>query len=352
MKKNLKKIVFSLMALSLIFLAACSSDNSGEADATGGSGSSGDKLTIKMANQVDANNFLNLGYEHFKKTIEEKTDNVAVEIYNGGTLATSDESVVDLLKNGTIQLSTSSAYGIANSLDIKAFNLFDVPFLFDSRDQYYEFLNGEYGDLLKKEVSEKSNLYLLGFIDLGYYSLLNGKKAVEEPSDLSGLKIRSSSADLHLSALKAMQANPTPMAYSEVFTGLQQGTIDGVSTTTPLIYGDRFYEVNKYFTATNHVLLLHGILVDKKLYDGLDEATKTALDESIASYVEEAKKLVTDAESKAIQGFKDAGVEVVELSEEQREIFKEATNKVAEENMDAIGQENYDLAIKLLSEMK
>lgn len=350
MKKNLKKIVFSLMALSLIFLAACSSDNASDGNANGSS--NGDKITIKMANQVDANNFLNLGYEHFKKTILDKTSNVEVEIYNGGTLATSDESIVDLLKNRTLQLSTSSAYGIANSLDIKAFNIFDVPFLFDSREQYYQFLDGEYGDLLKKEVSDKSDLYLLGFIDLGYYSILNGKKLVESPSDLSGLKIRSSSANLHLSALKAMQANPTPMAYSEVFTGLQQGTIDGVSTTTPLIYGDRFYEVNKYFTATNHVLLLHGILVDKKFYDGLDEETKTALTESIDSYMEEAKNLVMDAESKAIQGFKDAGVEVVELSDEQREQFKEATNKVAEENINTIGQENYDLAIKLLNEMK
>lgn len=346
-KNVLKKLLFSVMALSLIFLAACSSNGGKE------SASNGKAITIKMANQVDANNFLNLGYENFKDTIEEKSNgDVKVEIYNGGTLTTSDETTAELLQNGTIQLSTTSAYGIANSIGANAFNIFDVPFLFDSREQFYTFLEGEYGDLLKKEVADKSNMYLLGFIDLGYYSILNGKTSVKAPSDLKGLKIRSSSANLHLSTLKSMKANPTPMAYSEVFTGLQQGTIDGVSTTTPLIFGDRFYEVNNHFTATNHILLLHGVLVNKDFYDGLSEDMKKTLDDSVASYTKYAIDLVTKAEKDAIEGLKDKGVDVVELSEEERKKFKEATSNVAKENMDAIGQENYDLAIKLLGELK
>ena len=350
MKRTLKNTLISLAALSLLVLPACSSNGS---DTTGTTEENGDKIKIKMANQVDANNFLNLGYVHFEETIEEKSNgNVEVEIYNGGTLTTSDETTAELLQNGTIQLSTTSAYGIANSLGINAFNIFDVPFLFENRDQLYTFLDGEYSELLKKEVEKNSNLYLLGFIDLGYYSILNGKKAVNEPSNLKGLKIRSSAAELHLGSLTAMQANPTPMAYSEVFTGLQQGTIDGVSTTTPLIYGDRFYEVNKYFTATNHILLLHGVLVNKDFYDGLSEEMKVTLAESVDSYTEEARNLVTSSETESIQGLKDAGVEVIELSEEERKKFKDATTTVAEKNISVIGQENYDLAIKLLNEMK
>lgn len=347
----MKKLAIVIMALTMVVLAACSSKEK-DAESTGNKGSS-ENITLKMANQVDAKNFLNLGYEDFKNRVEEKSNgSVAVEIYNGGTLASSDEAIVDLLKNGTLQVSSSSAYGIGNSLGISAFNIFDVPFLFESRDSFYTFLNGEYGDLLKKEVAEKSNLYLLGFIDLGYYSVLNGKKEVKKPEDLSGLKIRSSAADLHISTLKAMGANPTPMAYSEVFTGLQQGTVDGVSTTTPLMYGDRFYEVNKNFTATNHVLLLHGVLVNKEFYDGLSDDMKATIDESLNEYTQEAINLVTTAEEASIQGFKDAGVTVVKLTDEERAKFKKATAKVAEENMAVIGKENYDLAIKLLAEMK
>lgn len=302
-----------------------------------------------MANQVEESNFLNQGYVKFKEYIEENSDGqVSVEIHNGGTVASSDEQIVELLNNNTIDLSTSSAYGTASTTGVKGFNLFDMPFLFQDREEFYEFIDGPYGDKLAEEVGESQNVEVLGYTDLGFYSIMNGNTAIETPEDLNGLRIRSSAATLHVETLSKLGANPTPMDYSEVFTGLQQGTIDGVSTTTPLIYGDRFYEVNKNITLTNHILLPHVLMVNKDFYNSLSDDIKQVFDEAVDVYIEESRKLAVEAEQEAVDGLIEAGVDVVELTPEQLDLFKEATETVREENVGEVGEENYEEALEFL----
>ncbi|MEI3607654.1 TRAP transporter substrate-binding protein [Pseudogracilibacillus sp. SE30717A] len=352
MNKGLKRMGITLLfIMSLAIFAACGGNEEGNGKGDEGEASSknGETITIRMANQVDEKNFLNQGYVKFKEIIEEKSDGqFQVEIYNGGTLVTSDEEIVESLKSGSIELSTSSAYGTANTTGVDALKLFDMPMLFDSREDAYELLDGEYGEGIKEQIEEKANVQVLGFIDLGFYGILNNDRSIEKPEDLKGLKIRTSAADLHLDTMSAMGGNPTPMAYSEVFTGLQQGTIDGVSTTTPLIYGDRFFEVSKNMTVTNQVFLPHVMMVNNDFYNGLSDELKTILEESVNEYVTYARELAVNAEEEAVQGMKDEGVNVVELTDEQRQAFKKAVEPVIEKHIDTVGKENYEKAIEQL----
>ncbi|GAB3042309.1 TRAP transporter substrate-binding protein [Virgibacillus ainsalahensis] len=346
MWKNRNKLFLSLfMALIITILAACS----GEETAQSEDSDNGDQVVIRMANLVEKDNFQNQGYMKFKEYIEEKSDGkVKVEIHNGGTIASSDEQIVEQLNSGSLELSTSSAYGVANTTNIKGFNLFDMPFLFEGRDELYSLTDGEYGDKLAEEVSETQNVKVLGFIDMGFYSIMNGQTAIESPGDLQGLTIRSSAAALHLETLKAFGANPTPMDYSEVYTGLQQGTVDGLSTTTPLIYGDRFFEVNKNITLTNHVPLTHVVMVNKDFYNGLTDDVRQLVDEAAEEFIMTARELTKEAEQEAIQGLADEGVEVIELTAEQKEEFQKEAEKVHENNIDEVGEENYNRALEQL----
>jgi tripartite ATP-independent transporter DctP family solute receptor len=342
MKNIMRRFGLTMAILMTIaVLAACG----GNADA----GDDDDTVTIRMGNQVDENNFLNQGYVAFKEIIEEKSDGrFNVEIYNGGTLVGSDEEIVEALKSGSIELSTSSAYGTANTTGADALKLFDMPMLVDSNEEAYELLDGEYGDIIKEQVAENTNLTVLGFVDLGWYGIMNGTRPIETPEDLNGLKIRTSSADLHLDTMSAMGGNPTPMAYSEVFTGMQQGTIDGVSTTTALIHGDRFFEVNEHLTLTNHVFLPHIMMVNNEFYDGLSDEMRTILDESIEEYVQVARDLSIEAEELAVKEMAEEGVEIVELTDESREAFRKKTEPVIEQHVDTVGQESFDKAMELL----
>ncbi|MBF4501556.1 MULTISPECIES: TRAP transporter substrate-binding protein [Savagea] len=344
MKNTLQKFkVLLLVTVLMTVLAACS-------DKEGAEGAEGEVIKIRMANQVDEGNFLNQGYVKFKEVLEEKgKGQFAVEIYNGGTLVGSDDGIVEALKSGSIEISTSSAYGTANTTGVNGFKLFDMPLLIDNRESFYNLLDGEFGEGLKEEVAKNNNLKVLGFIDLGFYSILNGKKDVSTPADLKGLKIRSSAADLHLDSLAAMGANPTPLSYTEVFTGLQQGAIDGVSTTTPLIYGDRFFEINKHLTLTNHVLLPHVLMINGDLYERLTDEQKSILEEATAEYIKYARELSIEAEKEAVEGMKAEGVTVTELTEDQKEEFKKVVAPVIDKHINEIGKDVYDKAIEELN---
>ncbi|HIV73496.1 MAG TPA: TRAP transporter substrate-binding protein [Candidatus Pseudogracilibacillus intestinigallinarum] len=348
MYHHMKKIsVLLFLIVSLGVLSACG--NNDNANNTNSTSSDGEVYKLKMANQVDEQNFQNQGYVKFKEILEEKSDGrFEVEIYNGGTLVSSDEETVDALNSGTLELATVSAYGTANTTGVDGLKLFDFPMFFKDRDELYQIADNELGDQLREQVAENSNVTALGFVDMGFYGILNSKKDARSPEDFKGLKIRSSTADLHLETLEAMGANPTPMAYPEIFTGLQQGTIDGVTTSTALIYGDRFYEVAEHMTLTNHVFLPHLMLVNNDFYNGLPEDLKEIFDESAQEYIEHARNLTIEAEEEAIQGMKDAGIEVIELTDEEREAFVKAVEPVIEKHIDTVGKDVYEQALEQL----
>lgn len=349
MNKLIRNIgVIFLVMIGSGVLVACGSNEQAENDSNSKE-SEEEVYKLKMANQVDEQNFQNQGYVKFKEILEEKSDGrFEVEIYNGGTLVSSDEETVDALNNGTLELATVSAYGTANTTSVNGLKLFDFPMLFKDREEFYQIADNELGDKLREQVGENSNVTALGYVDMGFYGVLNSKKSAEKPEDFKGLKIRSSTADLHLETLEAMGANPTPMAYPEIFTGLQQGTIDGVTTSTALIYGDRFYEVAEYMTLTNHVLLPHLMLVNDDFYNGLPEDLKSIFDEAVQEYIKHARNLTIEAETEAIEGMKAEGVEVIELTDEQRETFVKAVEPVVEKHIDTIGKDIYEQALKEL----
>lgn len=343
--KNWKKISALLMTSALL-LAGCGSKEEGSKETTA---ASGDKVVIKMSNLVSDNNFLNVGYQKFKEVVEKESNgNIEVQIYNNATLAQSDDMHYEMIQSGALQISSTPGYTIANAAKIPAFFIFDVPFLFENREEMYEIIDGEFGDKLKQDLENVSKSKVLTVIDLGAFGISNSKKPIEQPSDLKGLKIRTTASPLHSDSMTALGGNPTPMAYGEVFTGLQQGTIDGFQTTIPLIYGDKFYEVSKHLTLTNHVILPHVLQINKDFYEALSEENKKAIDKATEEYTRFARELAIQAENEAVEKLKAEGVKVVEPTPEQLEKFKEAVKPAIEKNIAQIGKENFEKVLGLL----
>ncbi|CAM4204166.1 TRAP transporter substrate-binding protein [Lacicoccus alkaliphilus] len=348
-----KKNLLSLLFLGTLILAACGNgdENEGE-DSAAESDSNGESVEIRMANLVSETNYQNQGALMLNDEFEEASDgDITMEIHSGASLATSDEALIDLLESGSIEMTSVSAYSVASPTGIDGFAIFDVPYLFDDREEYYELVDGEYGEELISSVEENENLNnvkVLGFLDQGFYGVLSANDAIEEPEDMQGLTIRSSPAPLQLSTLEALGANPTPLAYGEIYTGLQQGTIEGVSTSTPLFYADNFHEAADHVTLTNQIILAHVLLVNEDFYDGLSEENRETFDQVTEEYLAFYRDYILDVEAETLEGFEEEGIEIVELTSEQRERFEEETDTVIEENMEIVGQENYDRALELL----
>ncbi|RUX87911.1 TRAP transporter substrate-binding protein [Mesorhizobium sp. M7D.F.Ca.US.004.01.2.1] len=208
------------------------------------------------------------GFEAFKKIAEEKSGGrIEVQIFPSAQLGAEDK-VNNMVRNGLVAAqATSAAAGLAPFVpDIDALN---YPFLFKSMDHYYKVMDGDVGKDLAKEVEDKLDVKLLGWGFSGTRSVWNGKHPVTTPDDLKDLKLRIINSEVMINAFKGFGTEVTPMAFGEIYNALQQKVIDGAETDNVDLQVEKFYEVTKYVSLTNHLYLGAAYVFSKKVFDKL-----------------------------------------------------------------------------------
>jgi tripartite ATP-independent transporter DctP family solute receptor len=268
--------------------------------------------------------------------VEEKSNGrIKVEVYSGGQLG-DDTKGTEACRAGELEIvntSTAPLVGLVPELSI-----FDIPFLFDNNEVADKVVGGEIGNYLNAKLEEKG-LINLAWNENGFRDLTNSVRVVKSPKDLSGLKIRTMENKFHLEAWKLMGASPTPMSWSEVFTALQQGTIDGQENPIPNFYSTRIQEVNKYITITNHIYSPFLFLISKQIYDTYDAETQNIIKEAAQAYglaEKELNRAETETKKKALV---DEGCTVTELTDDERQVFKDVTAPVWDSVEKAVGSE-------------
>ena len=157
----------------------------------------------------------------------------------------------------------------------------------------------------------------------GFRNVTNSKKEIKLPADLKGLKIRTMENDLHLAAWKQLGSNPTPMAFGEVFTALQQKTVDGQENPFELIANNKFYEVQDYISATRHIYSPYVIVINKKFYEGLSADDQKLFDSTMKRAVDFQRQEALKAEKKSIDVILASGTKITELSKSEIDVFRE-----------------------------
>lgn len=330
----MKKLI-GIVAISLLALIGCSSnDNSTE-------GSDSD-YTIRVPLLGSDSNFVNQSYGVFKENIEERTDGkISVEIYGSGTLAPAEEQQMEMVADGGAEMTSIASGIITNHADAKSFGVFDIPFMFTSDEDLYTYLDSDIIEDLYAELEDKRSVKVLGSYDMKGYNMFNKTRKIETPDDMKGLKIRTSPIDLQVDLLKELGASPTPMAYGETFTALQQGTIDGIHIATGLGWTDKFYEVSEYLTLTRHVALVHFIMINDEFLESLPDDLKEVVLEEAGKLEDEARKQAIETDEKALKEIKESGVEVTELSESEFDVFRDASKDTIDKAVQVIGDDQY-----------
>lgn len=296
------------------------------AQAPAGVDTSKAQITIKVSNGAsESSPGVQAQTSTFKTMVEEKSKGrIKVEIYSGGQLG-DDTKGTEALRAGELEIvntSTAPLVGLVPELAI-----FDIPFLFDNSEMADKVISGEIGDYLNAKLEEKGMINL-AWNENGFRNLTNSKKVVKSPADLSGLKIRTMENKYHLEAWKLMGASPTPMSWSEVFTALQQHTIDGQENPIPNFYSTRIQEVNKYITITSHIYSPFLFLISKEIYDTYDVETQNIIKEAAQAYGL-AEKELNRAETELKKAkLVEEGCTVTELTDAERQAFKDATAAV------------------------
>lgn len=224
-----------------------------------------------------------------------------------------------------------------------SFQLNDMPFLYANEQQAYDVLDGPIGQELMKKLEAK-NIIGLGWAEGGFRHMLNNAKPVKAPDDVKGVKYRVMQNPVFVEMFNALGGNAVPMAWGEVYTAVQQGTIDGLEIPVAVVAANKYPEVVKYLSLTKHTYSAIGVLLSKKTFDSLSP--------ELQAKVREAGKLAIDAQreqsqantQEIIASIKAAGMQVNEVSDPAA--FRKLVKPVYDQFKPKIGEELFEKALK------
>lgn len=273
-------------------------------------------------------------------------DKVEIQVYPNMQLGGGRE-MVEGVQLGTIQACEASLAWVAN-FD-KSFLALNLPYLFVNRKIAFEFLDGPVGILMGQNL-EKSGIHLMGYFENGIRHVTNNKRPIHKPGDLKGLKIRTMENPVHLAAFRNFGAMPTPMAFGEVFTALQQGVIDGQENPLANIDAMKFYEVQKYLSLTAHFYDVTGFMINSELYHGLPDDIRKAVDECATIAVQVQRQYAVEDDERFLKKFQEQNLMTInDLTNEERMAFKEAGMPTYDEFAGQIGS---NLLNQIMEEVK
>lgn len=269
----------------------------------------------------------------------ETDGHITFEVYPASQLG-DETQALELVKNGNLEMTATTTSPVAGL--IPEFGVFDIPFLFESAEQAVEIMNGPVGEALK-EKAEEYGIYVFNFTEFGFRHLSNSKVDVHTPADCEGLKIRTMDNAIHLATWRNLGANPTPMSVSEVFTAIQQGTIDGQENVLSGAYGYKIYEVNKHFTLTGHVFSPLAYAFNAEIFDSYDAEDQALIKEYLSKAADRSVELNKTNQENLIASMESEGVTVTRLTTDEVNLFREATISVWDIVAESAGSEIVDL---------
>ncbi len=264
------------------------------------------------------------GIVEFQKALELKSKGeLRVKIFPDAQLG-SEREVLELLQIGSVAATKVSAATLSNF--VPEYHILGIPYLFRDKQHQFDVLEGQIG----KSILEKgSKFWLRGlcYYDAGSRSFYTSKKAIRTPDDLKGLKIRVMNNQMAINMVNALGGSATPLSYSELYTAIQQGVVDGAENNPPSFVSSNHYEVSKYYTLDQHSSVPDVLLIGTKYWDKLSEKEKSWVQEAADESSQAQKIFWNESVEESMKIAKEAGVEVIIP---EKSLFAEKSKTVVE----------------------
>lgn len=338
LKRSLSLLIALLMVTAL--LAGCGSKK------TEGGDKPAEKkdvkaVTLKMSVTTSESSTWTKGAQKFAELVKEKTGGkVEVKVYPNEQLSGGNQGKgIEMLRSGATDITFHS--NIIYSIMDEKFGVISLPWLLPTYETADAKINGKGGEMINKLLEEKG-IVGLGFGENGFRQLTNSKKAVKSPDEMKGMKIRIPGIKMYTSLYKALGTDPITMNFAEVFTALQQKTIDGQENPTDVIQSAKLYEVQKYLTEWNYSYDVIILGINKKKFESFDKATQDAIKQAGKEACDFQVKLNREKAKEQIAFFKEKGMEITTLTEEDIKKFQDAVKPVYEEYEPKMGKDLID----------
>lgn len=300
----MRKVLSIILCLILVIstLTAC-----GGAKEDAATTAAAPEYTIKFAHIENEFTACAQGVQLFKKYVEEGSNGrIAVEVLGSGSMG-GEREIIESVTMGTIEggMAMSSLF----TTYLPDWNIFDLPFVFKDRADWAAKVDGDLGTALAAETAS-IHIKVLSFFDGGFRAISNTKRPILSSADFKGMKNRVGESTLMIDTHKALGDNPIPMSFSEIYTALQQGTIDGVDTSVIYVQDGNFQEVAKYCTLTNHTALQMVTFINQDYFDKLPADLQQVVTDAATKTTAEQRILAVQVDEKAMQVMKDAGMQI------------------------------------------
>lgn len=255
-----------------------------------------------------------------------------------------EREMLEGLSLGTLDMGVITGTAIATMEP--TFQLNDLPFLYSSAEQAHRVLDGPVGQQLMAQL-EKHRILGLGFAEAGFRHSINNVRPIRTPADFQGVKFRVQPSDLFIDAFRAIGANPIPMAWGEVFTAVQQGTVDGLEIPLTVIAANRYSEVTRYLSLTGHAYNALGLLISRRTYDRLTPEQQAAVREAAAVTLPRQRRINAENQADILRQLESEGMVVNEV--ESVQAFRDAVSGVYAQYRTRIGADLVDQALEQVS---
>ncbi len=267
------------------------------------------QTTLKLAHTQSTTDTHHQAALYFADEVKKRTNGaVTVSVHPSGELG-NDAATLEGVRLGTIDLGMTGN-PFFTRFD-KKLNVLDLPYLFVDHDHVYRVVDGDIGKQLLADL-DKNRMKGLAFWEIGFRHVTNSKRPIREPKDLQGLKIRTTPNPAHVEAFKLLGANPTPMAFTEVYLALETGTVDGQENPIGIIRSQRFNEVQKHLSLTGHAYTVSILAMNLDRFQKLTPAQQQAIVAAARDAAVYQRKLNREIEGKALAEMKEKGLAVVE----------------------------------------
>lgn len=350
-KNHYKKFLVTILVVFSLMLAACGGGDSSNPASSGNGGNSGDKKEFRLGMVAAQNSVQHQAAEKFATLVNEKTNgDISISVFPAGQIG-SDESLGQDLSRGNLEfafLNQGSMSGMDQLLDFHY-----LPYVVSNYAQADELYFGD--GIIPQTMTETlaaNGIKALGWYELEFRGLSNSKGPVEQPSDMEGLKLRVPGSQAIMGFFQAVGAQTVTITMPELYTALQQGTVDGQDNGLLITHDNRLHETNQYYTRLNHVYATGTIAMSDSIWETLTEEQQSAIQEAAKEAQDWEIAEQRSVTEEYVKKMKEDGVEVVNLSDAQIATFQEVGMKVWESLYDTYGRERIEQLRKEVEQVK
>lgn len=307
------------------------------------------KTIIKIGHGTNEQFHMHRALLKFEELVEDGSQGeIDVQIFPSSQMGP-DREMIEGVQTGVLEMAVPPS-SFFSGWD-PAFAVIELPYMYNSKKIAFDVLNSQTGHELLARL-QSHDLMGLGWLELGVRQISNNTRPITKPDDLKGIKLRTMKVPAHVDTFKALGANPTPMNFGEVYSALQQGVIDGQENPVSIIDSSRFYEVQKYLSTTEHVFTVYMPVISHSFFNKLGTEQQKLIQESMIEAGRYQQEIIASEEAAQLKKIREAGVEVIELTPEQRDVFSQKTEDVRKKYRKTVGGDIYDKWTAAVEEAK